>query len=155
MKFLGPLLSADQNDSVINTQIDLIARGHPAFWAVERRSDHKFIGCIGVKKVGFEADFTPAYEIGWRLAHEFWGQGYAPEGAKAALAYAFEKWEMAEIYSFTVPDNKNSQSVMKKIGMTRVADGDFDHPNLSVDDPLRQHVLFRIKRSERPLKDDS
>ena len=148
MKFLGPPLTPDQNDAVIDAQIDLMRQGCPAFWAVERRSDHQFMGCIGVKKVNFETKFTPAYEIGWRLASEFWRQGYATEGAKAALSYAFETWAMEEIYSFTVLDNIPSQSVMKKIGMTHLSEKSFDHPALTLDDPLRRHVLFRIRRGD-------
>ena len=148
MKFLGPLLSAQKNDAVIDKQIELMRQGKPAFWAVERLSDKKFMGCIGVKSINFETTFTPAYEIGWRLAAEFWGRGYAPEGAKAALAYAFETWALPEIYSFTVPKNINSQSVMTKIGMKRIPEGDFDHPALLPADPLRRHVLYRIERND-------
>lgn len=148
MKFLGPPLTATQNDAVIDAQMALMLAGHPAFWAVERLSDGQFMGCIGVKEVNFEAAFTPAYEIGWRLGSEFWGQGYATEGAKAALAYAFETWGMDEIYSFTVLGNVQSQSVMRKIGMTHLPEGSFDHPKLTLDDPLSCHVLYRIGRED-------
>ncbi len=148
MKFLGPALTRAQNDAVIDAQMALMCAGRPAFWAVESVSDNQFMGCIGVKKVNFEAAFTPAYEIGWRLGAEFWGQGYATEGAKAALAHAFETWGMDEIYSFTVLDNVSSQSVMQKIGMTHLPKGAFNHPKLALDDPLSPHVLYRIRRED-------
>ena len=143
MRYLGPPLSRQQSDEAIANQSKLMDKGEPAFWAVERRQDNHFMGCIGVKRVTFEAHFTPCYEIGWRLSADYWGQGYATEGAKAALAAVFANWNMPPIYSFTVYDNIKPQSVMKRIGM----DGDFEHPNLAKDDPLSQHVLYSVDRS--------
>jgi len=146
MKFLGPALPRRVSDATIDRQLQLMKAGEPAFWAAERLSDNVFMGCIGVKRVTFEAGFTPCYEIGWRLAAPFWGQGYASEGAKAALIAAFKGWDMPRIYSFTVPDNIASQAVMHKIGMERVEGGDFDHPSLEADNPLLRHVLYKIDR---------
>lgn len=148
MKFLGPALSREASDATIARQVDLISAGEPAFWAVERLQDNLFIGCIGVKRVTFEANFTPCYEIGWRLGPSYWWQGYASEGAKAALRIAFTQWGMPKIYSFTVPANIASQSVMQRIGMDRVMGGNFAHPNLAKDDPLSQHVLYKIDRNQ-------
>lgn len=148
MQFLGPALTRQKSDLAIAQQIELMENNEPAFWAVDRKDDKSFIGCIGVKAVGFEAPFTPCYEIGWRLGAAFWGHGYATEGAKAALKLAFNRWDMHDIYSFTVLKNMRSQSVMKKIGMVRVNEGDFNHPNLAIDDPLSRHVLYRISRAQ-------
>lgn len=105
------------------------------------------MGFIGVKEINFDAPFAdpkPGYEIGWRLGQKFWGRGYATEGAKAALQYAFDEWSVDHIWSFTVPDNLASQKVMRNIGMTRADNGDFAHPALTKDDPLSMHVLYRI-----------
>lgn len=148
MKFLGPPLTRQGSDAAINAQIALMKAGGPAFWAVENRNDGRFMGCIGFKAIGFKAGFTPGYEIGWRLARQYWVRGYATEGAKAALKSAFEQWGMGEIYSFTVHQNAASQSVMNKIGMTRIRGGDFNHPSLAPDDPLSAHVLYRIDRRD-------
>lgn len=152
MKFLGPPLSRPESDAAIDQQLQLMEAGDPAFWSVERLSDNHFIGCIGVKRVTFDAAFTPCYEIGWRLAEPYWGQGYASEGAIAALKVSFERWEIPAVYSFTVPSNAASQAVMKKIGMQRVVDGDFDHPKLAKDDPLLRHVLYKIDREAMAIK---
>ena len=77
---------------------------------------------------GFEAHFTPCVEIGWRLAHEYWGNGYAPEGAMAFLDYGFNELGLREIVSFTSENNLNSRKVMEKMGMIHHSEEDFDHP---------------------------
>lgn len=151
MTFLGPPLPREASDRTVEAMTALSAAGQPAFWAVAREADGAFMGCIGVKRINFDAPFAPAsgppaYEIGWRLALEFWGQGFATEGAKAALRAAFHGWDMPEIFSFTVPKNIKSQAVMKNIGMSRITDGDFNHPKLALNDPLSDHVLYSITR---------
>ncbi|MCE9523645.1 MAG: GNAT family N-acetyltransferase [Alphaproteobacteria bacterium] len=115
-------------------------------WAVVVPGVAPFVGYLGLHRVGFEAPFTPAVEIGWRLAPAFWGKGYATEGARAALRTAFEDLNLDQIVSFTVAANKPSWSVMERIGMVRDADGDFDHPRLPVGHALRRHVLYRMGR---------
>jgi ribosomal-protein-alanine N-acetyltransferase len=95
----------------------------------------------------FEAAFTPAVEVGWRLAVEAWGHGYATEAARAALAFGFEERGLDEIVSFTTPANVRSRAVMERIGMTRDPADDFDHPNLPPESPLRRHVLYRLSRA--------
>ena len=108
----------------------------------------KFIGFIGLEKVDFSAHFTPSVEIGWRLAFDYWGHGYATEGARASLVYGFETLQLKEIVSFTAIGNKRSQRVMEKIGMHHSPADDFDHPRLPADCKVRRHVLYRIRRDE-------
>jgi len=107
-----------------------------------------FIGFIGLAKVLFDAHFTPAVEIGWRLAYSYWGKGYATEGALACLAYGFETLGLAEIVSFTATQNKPSQRVMERIGMIHDPVDDFDHPNLEISHALSRHVLYRKRNAE-------
>ena len=115
------------------------------FWAASLIESGQFIGFIGLMNVGFTANFTPAVEIGWRLAHEYWGKGYATEGAKAALNYGFENLQLDEIVAFTAMNNMRSRRVMEKIGMYHDEQSDFDHPKLPEGDPLRRHALYRIR----------
>jgi RimJ/RimL family protein N-acetyltransferase len=96
--------------------------------------------------VAFDAPFVPAVEVGWRLAPQFWGKGYATEAAEAALRIGFETLNLDQIVSFTVMANKPSWSVMERLGMTRDPAEDFDHPRLPVGHALRRHVLYRKKR---------
>lgn len=113
-------------------------------WAVEVPGTADFIGFVGLSVAAFEAHFTPAVEVGWRLASEHWGRGYATEAATAALDYAFGPLAVCEVVSFTVPANAPSRRVMERLGMTHDAADDFDHPRLAADSPLRRHVLYRI-----------
>ena len=115
-------------------------------WAVEVVDVAPFIGFVGLQKVTFEVPFSPCVEVGWRLTREHWGKGYATEAARASLRYGFEQLGLDEIVSFTVPANARSRAVMERIGMTRSADDDFDHPVLPEGHRLRRHVLSRIRR---------
>ena len=115
-------------------------------WALERRDTGEFIGFTGLAAVPWTAHFTPAIEVGWRLAPEAWGHGYATEAAREALRFGFEDAGLDEIVSFTVPANVRSRAVMDRLGMTHDPADDFDHPRLAEGHPLRRHVLYRLDR---------
>ena len=117
-------------------------------WAVSALEVSDFIGWIGLWPIPFTAPFTPAVEVGWRLLPEFWGMGYATEGARASLKFGFERANLDEIVSITVPGNIRSRRVMEKIGMHRLLEDDFDHPLVPEMSPLKRHVLYRIKKEE-------
>ena len=87
----------------------------------------------------------PAVEIGWRLAAEHWGHGYATEAARAVLAFGFERLGLPEIVSFTTTANVRSRRVMEKLGMRHSPDDDFMHPLIPDGHPLRPHVLYRLR----------
>ncbi|MCD6045307.1 MAG: hypothetical protein K0R48_470 [Gammaproteobacteria bacterium] len=90
-----------------------------ALWATELKKTGELIGFIGLRYIDWELPCSPAVEIGWRLGSQYWGKGYATEGAKAALAYGFEQCNLLEIVSFTVPANLRSIRVMERIGLDR------------------------------------
>jgi RimJ/RimL family protein N-acetyltransferase len=119
-----------------------------SLWAVERLDNERFIGYVGLWPATFPAPFTPAMEVGWRLAADQWGRGYATEGARAALGYGFDTLGFEEIVSFTSTINRRSWRVMERLGMVRDAAGDFEHPNVPEGHPTRPHVLYRIRRPE-------
>ena len=118
------------------------------WWAAELQETGAFIGFIGLVHIPFEAHFTPAVEVGWRLASTYWGQGYATEGARAALEAGFTQFGLDEIVSLTVPANQRSWRVMQRIGMTRDPADDFDHPRVPDGSPMKRHVLYRIGREQ-------
>jgi RimJ/RimL family protein N-acetyltransferase len=124
-------------------------------WAVERVDDGALLGFTGLAAPLFEAHFTPAVEVGWRLVRDGWGQGYATEAARAALRFGFETHGLREIVSFTVPANARSRRVMERIGMTHDPADDFDHPRLPPGHRLRRHVLYRLSSDRwRRLHDE-
>ncbi|MNZ38838.1 hypothetical protein D3C78_563200 [compost metagenome] len=125
-------------------------------WIVSRREDDAFLGVLGLQRVGFEAPFTPAVEIGWRLLPAWWRQGYALEAAREVLCFAFERLALDQVVAFTVPANLPSQGLMRRLGMQRDPHGDFAHPRLPVGHPLRPHVLYRLTRARwQELSDDA
>ncbi|WP_083253757.1 GNAT family N-acetyltransferase [Pandoraea sp. ISTKB] len=113
-------------------------------WALEIPGVTPFAGFVGLMRVGFEAPFAPAVEIGWRLAKAFWSKGYATEAATAAAHYAFDTLGMDDLVSFTVPANVRSRAVMQRIGMHHCPDEDFLHPLIPPGHRLRRHVLYRM-----------
>ncbi|WP_339049636.1 GNAT family N-acetyltransferase [Rickettsiella endosymbiont of Xylota segnis] len=115
-------------------------------YAMELRSNGKFIGFVGLLIPSIEAHFTPAVEIAWRLGFQHWGKGYATEAAKAVIDFAFTTLKLEEVVSFTAENNIRSRRVMEKIGMHHNPQDDFDHPKLPKNSPLSRHVLYRLNR---------
>lgn len=147
MRFMPGVMTVAESRALIARFGEHIQAHGFGVWAVEVPGVAPFAGFVGLQRVGFEAPFTPAVEIGWRLAPAFWGKGYATEGAKAALRTGFEDLTLDQIVSFTVPENKPSWSVMERLGMTRDPAEDFDHPRLPVGHALRRHILYRMDRA--------
>ena len=147
MEFFPNLLCRQESDSMMDRiEAHFDAHGF-GFWAAEVRRGSTFVGFVGLNIPTFPAPFTPCVEIGWRLATEYWGQGLATEGAKAAVRYGFEKLGLTELVAFTVPANFRSRRVMEKLGMTHDPAEHFDHPRLPLGHPLRRHLLYRLAYS--------
>jgi RimJ/RimL family protein N-acetyltransferase len=150
MEHFPALLSREESDTLaarIEAHFDQNGFG---LWAVEIPNVASFAGFVGLSTPSFEAHFTPCVEIGWRLASEQWGHGYATEGARAVLTFGFRTLALREIVSFTVPDNMRSRQVMERIGMVHDSADDFDHPAMPAEHRLRRHVLYRIVRPALP-----
>jgi RimJ/RimL family protein N-acetyltransferase len=144
VQYLPAALTREQSDAAASRLREHFTRHGFGKWVVRTRdADDDFVGVVGLAWLPFEAHFTPAVEIGWRLAHEHWGRGYATESAAAALDYGFRELRLREIVACTVPANTRSLAVMQRLGMTRSPNDDFDHPQLTAGHPLRRHVLFR------------
>ncbi|MDH2443746.1 GNAT family N-acetyltransferase [Amnibacterium sp. CER49] len=146
MRHFPARLSREESDALIDRIEQHFDRHGYGLWALERRDTGEFLGFTGLAVPRFEAHFTPAVEVGWRLARSAWGAGYASEAARAALAVGFGDAGLDEIVSFTVPANTRSRAVMERIGMTHDERDDFDHPGLPEGHPMRPHVLYRIGR---------
>ena len=142
MKYFPKCLTQEESINFIKAVTGIIDENKWGFWAVELKKSQEFIGFIGLHSQPTQFDFSPCIEIGWRLAKDFWGQGYATEGAKAALEYAFNTLNLDKVVSFTSSVNKPSESVMKKLGMKKVTE--FNHPKLPQNHDLAKHVLYEI-----------
>jgi len=147
MRHFPSLLSREESDATADRVEAFFQKHGYGLWAVEVPGSAPFAGFIGLSSPRFEAHFTPCVEIGWRLAAEHWGRGYATEGARAALRFAFETLALDEVVALTAAGNLPSRRVMEKLGMTRDPADDFDHPSIDAGHPLRRHVLYRIARS--------
>lgn len=116
-------------------------------WAVEVPGVAPFVGFVGLSAARFAAPFTPAVEVGWRLAASAWGRGYATEAGRASLTFGFEDHDLGEVVSFTARGNARSRRVMGRLGMRHDPTDDFEHPNVPDGSPLRGHVLYRLSRA--------
>jgi 3-dehydroquinate dehydratase/shikimate dehydrogenase len=149
MEFFPATLSTSESDALAGAIETHITQNGWGLWAVEIPGVTSFAGFTGLSRPRFEAHFTPCVEVGWRLDREFWGRGYATEGALAALQFGFETLGLDEIVSFTTARHAASRRVMERIGMTHDPVDDFDYPGWPVGHNLRRHVLYR-KRTSHP-----
>ena len=148
MQFMFRRLDRAESDSLAERIQENIGRHGYGLWAVEVPGVADFIGFTGLSVPRFETHFTPCVEVGWRLARDYWGFGYATEAARLALDYGFKQAGLQEIVSFTTVPNQRSQRVMERLGMTRSPEDDFDHPLVPEGHPLRRHVLYRLNRAD-------
>lgn len=140
----GPISRAASDAMVDRIRASIAEHGF-GFWAVERKSDGAFLGFDGLERAD-DMPFGPVVEIGWRLARSAWGAGYATEAARAALAWGFAHLDVDEIVSFTARGNVRSEAVMRRIGMRRDPNRDFEHPKLPEGHPLRSHIVYAMAR---------
>ncbi len=145
MEFFPATLTPDQSDAMARHIEGRFDTNGFSFCAVERKGGAPFIGFVGLNvPVESRLPFMPAVEVGWRLAREHWGHGYATEAGRAALAYGFGALGLEEIVAMAVAGNHRSRRVMERIGMRRDPGGDFDDPGVPARDPHARNVLYRV-----------
>jgi ribosomal-protein-alanine N-acetyltransferase len=156
MEHFPSTMTPQQSDQMVDRMCAAFETRGYGLWATEVKETGAFIGFIGLSAPTWDAPFTPCVEVGWRLAKESWGHGYAPEGAAAALEFGFTHVDLPrdEVVSFTTVDNTKSRRVMDKLGLTHDPADDFDHPMLP-DWAGRRHVLYRISREQWQLRSAS
>jgi RimJ/RimL family protein N-acetyltransferase len=144
MEFFRSRLSRVQSDAMVDHIQKHFSEHGMGLWAIEVPGVAPFIGFAGLQVPGFSAHFTPCVEIGWRLAFEHWGHGYATEAARLALGNGFRTVALQDVVSYTSATNHRSRAVMERLGMRRDPAEDFDYPRLPEGHPLRPHVLYRL-----------
>jgi RimJ/RimL family protein N-acetyltransferase len=142
--FGGPLSRAESDAWGTRIAANFADRGY-GFWAVDLPGAG-LIGAVGIQPVFFEAHFTPATEIGWRIAPRFQRQGLAEEAARLSLAHGFGPAGLDRIVAFTPEQNEPSWRLMEKLGMRR--EGGFIHPRLAEDHPFRDLLLYGLDRAD-------
>jgi RimJ/RimL family protein N-acetyltransferase len=144
MAFFRSHLSRVESDAMADRIQAHFSKHGFGLWAVEVLGVAPFVGFAGLVVTQFSTHFTPCVEVGWRLAFEHWGHGYATEAARLALGYGFTTLALSEIVSFTSATNYRSRAVMERLGMRRDPADDFDYPGLPEGHPLQAHVLYRF-----------
>ena len=84
-------------------------------FAVEEKSSGKFAGRVGP----FFPPVWPGFEVGWGIAREFRGKGYAVEGARAAIDWTFATFELERVVHCIDRDNTASQAVARRLGASQ------------------------------------
>ena len=144
MEYFPSTLDRSESDELVDSIMTGFEGSGFGLWALELREGGHFIGFTGLSVASFEAPFTPAIEVGWRLARWAWGEGYATEAATAALDFGFSRAGLDEVVSFTTVSNLRSQAVMKRLSMTHDPTDDFEHPGVPLGHRMQPHVLYRI-----------
>lgn len=144
MQYFPAVMTAKESTEYIDNAIEQQKIYGYSKYAVYLKESDNFIGIIGLFQIDFRSDLLGEVEIGWRLLKEYWHHGYASEGAKRVLDYAFDELNLATIYSFTATQNKPSAQVMKRIGMTYKET--FNYPKIEKGHPLEQQVLYQITK---------
>jgi RimJ/RimL family protein N-acetyltransferase len=139
--WLGGVQDRIQSDAFLDRHLAYFAKHGFGYWVVERRADQRVIGMAGLWDTFDGYPFGTHVQVGWRLASDSWGQGYATEAARAAVDYGFDLG-IDEIVAITAVPNLASQAVMRRLGMVRDPARDFEHPAVPEGDPLRPHVTF-------------
>lgn len=147
MKYFPAIQSAAQTKEFIERMQNQFAEKGFCYFAVDKLENGKFIGFIGISEQTFEADFTPCIDIGWRLSSKEWNKGFATEGAKRCLEYAFNELHLEKLNAICPKVNLPSENVMKKIGMNKI--GEFKHPKLLNDERLEDCVLYVVRAKFR------
>ena len=152
MRWLGGVMDAERLAASEARMLGFHeAYGH-TFWIVERLADGgdlsgEMLGFCGLKKIDAPgASFLGAFEIGWRLRSDAHGKGYAKEAALASLDAGFGTFGAEEIFAITVTGNEASWGLMRRLGMRRREDLDYD--DLRFEPPLRHTIVYSITREE-------
>lgn len=147
-RFLPPLTRAGSEAMLDRIELHFARHGW-GLWALEARDGGALIGLCGLEHIGWQAFFTPAVEMSWRLSTPWQGRGLAREAAQACLAFAFASLGLDRVVAVTTPANTPSWGLMERLGMSRL--GEFDHPALPREHPFCRHVAYELVAPARAL----
>lgn len=143
MRFFSKPMSPEESQNLAEKFRSIISRQGWGFWALELKSEQRFIGFCGLHYQPDKFSFSPCTEIGWRLSRDVWRQGLATEAAKTVMKFAFTRLYLPQLVAFTSLGNHRSEAVMQRLNMQRQRT--FAHPHLPIEHPLSMHVLYAIQ----------
>lgn len=146
MRYFPKVLDQQESRDFQNNMQQIIDAHGWGLWCTELKNTGEFIGLIGIIPLKSIYTFSPGIEVGWRIATQHWGNGYATEGAQASLDFAFKDLRAAEVVAITTTKNMRSRKVMQRLGMIDTGEN-FLHPSLASNHPLTEHVLYKIDES--------
>lgn len=146
MEFFPSILSEAEAHDFLKAIQDKMNQNGWGMWACELKATQEIIGFVGLNIPKDDFYFNPCVEIGWRLRKEFWHQGLAQEAAREALKFGFTELNLDKIVAFTTVTNLPSQALMKRLNMAKNAQH-FNHPRLTEDHPLAEHVLYELTKN--------
>ena len=111
-------------------------------WAVALRSTSDVIGALTLTQAPHASE---SITIGWALAPEAWGHGYATEAGDALVRWAVHEGGATEVFAIVQPDNARAEATAKRIGMEWVAE--LGHL------PGGRYQVFRIRHVDLAWKD--
>ena len=93
-------------------------------WAVERKSDGKLVGNVGLFTAwrDMEPEFGEEPEMGWIFDSETHGQGIASEACSAALDWAGDNLTPTPLWAIIAPANEPSLKLAERLGFERVSE---------------------------------
>jgi RimJ/RimL family protein N-acetyltransferase len=149
MRYFPSTRTRAESDAMVDRLDAAIESDGFGLWAVERRDTGAFVGFVGLSRPSFDPVLDQQVEIGWRLARDAWGRGFATEAAREVVRFAFDPAgaDLPALISFTAAINEPSRRVMRRLGMTHDPADDFEHPALPPGHELRPHVLHRLRRA--------
>ena len=145
MEHFPSTLSKKETEALIGRLKNHYDERSYTYFATEILETGELIGFIGLAYQTYKTEFSPATDIGWRLKKIAWGKGYATEGAKRCLEYAFNELKINKVFSICTINNRNSENVMKKIGMTKKEE--FKHPELTEYPEYEKCIWYEIKKN--------
>ena len=154
MHFFAALMTRTESDEAIDRYLAAFGRDGLSFFAATLRDTGDFIGTIGLQTMRDVVPNLPqpAVEIGWRLVQSAQGKGFATEGARAIVDFAFNQLSLNEVVAITALPNQPSRRVMEKLGMTHHPDLDFDHPRVPADHQYQRHTLYSLRNPNSLLE---
>jgi RimJ/RimL family protein N-acetyltransferase len=148
MAHFGGVAPRPDIDALIDMMIAAQDRDGHSMWAVDLKSDGSLAGICGLRRQrSYEGlAVNGELEIGWRIGEAHWGTGVAREAAEASLAWAWANTDAQRVAAWTTAENTRSWGLMRRLGMERAPELDFQHPKYAPDDPGGAMIVYTIAR---------